>query len=177
MFKRFLLVSLIITLLSGCGFRLRGQVEWPAQMQTLNITGVDRYADTRVLLQESLRNNQVEITEDINEQYVSLNITRDESSRRVLAVDNLGRASQYELNYQLGYELKQADKILIPATTISSVRSYSFDPNQALVKRDEEQRIINDMRRDAVQSLLRSISIRSRNLDFSQPEVVIPKND
>ncbi|MHA1568995.1 MAG: LPS-assembly lipoprotein LptE, partial [Alphaproteobacteria bacterium] len=84
-----------------------------------------------------------------------------------------GQASEYELNYRLDYRFEAP-----PGTPRGEVQSqtqrryYRFDPTRVLAKADEEARLVNEMRRDAIASLLRRL-----NALLHQPQPAKPAAD
>ena len=162
-----LLVSMLIV---SCGFHLRGNQDLSAVLPEVQITGTSVHSEIGRKLTQALTAAKVNILDEAD---FILNISQDSFSRRVLSLDNTGRANQYELKYQLSFSLVkkiwQDNKLklveLIPAQSISERREYLFDANLILAKADEETRLNNDMRQAAMLQLIRRItfSLKSKN--------------
>ena len=93
-----------------------------------------------------------------------LNISNVQKKQRVVAVDNLGRAREYELNYQFRYELKTISKTatqseIIKTNTVKLKRDLLFDPGSVLAVDHEKNAMYEDMRKDAAQLVLRQLSV------------------
>ena len=128
----------------------------------LRISGIEPHSELGKLLAQAFSNAKVIVTEAAK---AELKITRFEKSKRVLSLDNNGRANQYELSYQLGFVLfrktlqgdKEVLQELMPAQTLTEKREYLFDANQVLAKADEENQLYRDMREAAILQLLRRV--------------------
>lgn len=173
--KNSVFVLLLGSLISSCGFHLRGNQDLSSVLPEVQIQGISIHSDLGRELKRSLSNAKVTV---VDESDVLLSITNDSFSKRVLSLDNAGRANQYELSYLLSFSLikkvtseesekqeKQPVIDLIPAQNITVKREYLFDANLVLEKSDEETRLNNDMRQAAMLQLLRRIrfSLKSKN--------------
>ena len=83
--------------------------------------------------------------------------------QRVVAVDNRGRAREYELNYQFSYDLKKVSVAGMPleiirTNTVKLKRGLLFDPDSVLAVGHEKDALYEDMRKDAAQMVLRQLS-------------------
>lgn len=128
----------------------------------LNLSGVEQNSEAGRLLVQAFTNAKVIVTAAAK---TELKITRFTKAKRVLSLDNNGRANQYELSYQLSFVLlrkktqaeKEVEQVLLPAQTITEKREYLFDANQVLAKADEENRLYRDMQEAAILQLLRRL--------------------
>jgi len=164
--KHILLISLCFAVVS-CGFHLRGSQDLSAVLPEIQIQGTSKHSELGRELTRALTSAKVNV---LDESDVLLNITKDHFSKRILSLDSLGRANQYELNYQLNFSLirkiktdnqetdaKQSVINLMPSQRISEKREYLFDANLILAKSDEEARLNNDMRQAAMLQLVRRL--------------------
>ena len=167
----FLFSSLIIS----CGFHLRGNQDISAVLPEVHIVGVNKHSQLGRELITALTDAKANVLDDSD---ILLNITRNQTSKRVLSVDSAGRANQYELSYQLSFSLvkkvkdqesKSKQKLvnLIAAQTINEKREYLFDANLVLAKADEENKLNSDMRQAAIRQLIRRLQFSLKN---RQPE-------
>lgn len=150
-----LLHILLFSMLSGCGFHLRGAVELPAAMTEVAIQGTKPYGELGVALRNGFARVGGEVVESVQQAQSVLVITRDTSQRRVLSVDSSGQANQYELEYTLGFRLDDPEGVTrVVGQSIQLRRHYTYNPNQALAKADEEARLVREMREEAVRQML-----------------------
>lgn len=137
-----LLLSLYI---ASCGFHLRGNQDLSAVLPEVQIQGTSIHSELGRELSRALTAAKVTVLDDSD---VLLTVTQDRFSKRVLSLDSLGRANQYELKYQLSFALvnkvksgkessegKQKLVDLIPEQTINTKREYLFDADLILAKR------------------------------------------
>ncbi len=156
---RTLLIALAL-LLTACGFHLRGAVALPPDLRALAVTGTPENGPLWRVLRDALPRAGGRLAGAAEADAV-LVITDENLSRRVLSVDSRGRAQEYELKYTLGYRLDTPDgRPRLEPRRITVFRQYRFDPDAVLAKGEEERRLQEEMRREAVGRLLRQITTR-----------------
>ncbi|MFO8024213.1 LPS assembly lipoprotein LptE [Thiohalophilus sp.] len=156
---------LILTLvLQACGFRLRGAVDMPPQLQYTVAEGVAPYSALGESLSRSWRLSDAKLEfGDATGAAARLVINREDVTRRTLSVDSAGRPNEYELRYQVSFTLENADgQPLLQNQTISVRRSYQFDPNNALAMDDEEARLERLLAEEAALQMMRRITFQMR---------------
>jgi LPS-assembly lipoprotein len=149
--------------LSGCGFHLRGtgSYQFPESLSTLRVVVAGSqaaYDPLRAEMEDALR-SQAGVTVTGDPEAPALILSRESTDSQVLAVRATGKAAEYRLRYELGFELQDAQGgELAPRQVLRLVRDYTFDPLNVLAKEREEQELRESMRRDAVQQILRRLS-------------------
>ena len=167
---KIIIVASLLGLLSSCGFRLRGDVEVPAVLSIVHISGVAEYADLNQELKRVLQRSGSQITKTRETAKSVVNISSEQWRKRVLSVDSQGLAAEYELNYRFLFtveeastdEVKDPDKpvsstVLVPQQKIDLTRDFRFDPNNVLATEAEEKQIRLEMVRFAVRQMMRRI--------------------
>jgi LPS-assembly lipoprotein len=150
-----LLVSVLIALLCGCGFHLRGAAELPPALSRTHITGVSPYSGFAISLRRQLRANGVETVEDQQQATATLRITQNRTGQRVLSVDDDGKVREFELFTTLNFEVKgQDNKALLKNQTITLTRDFVFDQNDVLGKAAEADLLREDMEQDIIRLML-----------------------
>ena len=88
----------------------------------------------------------------------------EDIQRRVLSVGTTGKVEEYEVHYGASYSVERGNgESLIPKETLGEQRSYSFNEADVLAKDAEQERLVQDMRRDVVrQMMLRLQSVLKR---------------
>ncbi len=151
----------ILTLLLGlsaCGFRLRGHIDVPPQMQETYITGAAAFSELNIELKKALERAGAKIVSGPEAATAQLIITSEQLKRRVLSVDAKGRASEYELTYEVVFELRdKTNKVLVPTQPVNLLRDYKFDPDNVLAKDTEEVQLRKALVIAAVQQMMRRI--------------------
>jgi LPS-assembly lipoprotein len=142
-----------LLLVSGCGFHLRGSEAARVQLPPIYLTG------TAGPLQREVRHylavSAVPVVAEQKEAQVVLNLIGEDVQRRVLSVGSTGKVEEYEVHYGATYSVMRADgKSLIPKENLGQQRSYSFNETDVLAKDTEQQRLVQDMRRDVVRQMM-----------------------
>ncbi len=149
------IVVLGVTLaLAGCGFALRGTVELPG-LETVRVTGAG--ATMREELAVFLREGGVQVAEGTAD--AELALTDEQMERRVLSIDpNTGKPREYELAYSVDFQLIDAKGApLVRRQSVNLVRDFVFDVDAVIGKSREEGVLRKEMRRDAVQQIIRRL--------------------
>ena len=148
----------VMALFAGCGFRLRGSIDLPSELTEVAIQGTRPNGELGIALRNGLSRVGGQVVDSVRNARSVLVITQDSSERRVLSVDSIGQANEYELAYTLGFRLDDPDGTnRVVQQSISLRRQYRYDPTQTLAKADEEVRLLREMREDAVRQMLRRL--------------------
>ena len=151
---------LIVTLLAGCGFKLRGSNgTYHMPFHTIYVG----FPDTSPLGTELKRNLRaaddvvvVDKPEGADAQLVVMSETR---GRQILSLNNLGRVREYLLTYTLTFRVMDAKgEQLLPPTEITLKRSMEFNEQEVLAKEAEANLLYRDMQSDLVQQILRRLA-------------------
>ncbi len=161
MMYRIVIYLTFLLSVSACGFQLRGTVELPAQLQPLYLyaAGDDALVNQLSIL---LAENKAALADSAEQAASSLKIVSQKQTRRVLSVDSLGRAREYELNYAVVYRLKSrhvdVDKV------VKLRRELAFDPENVLANSHEQQTLYRDMQTEAARLILQQLQATTRPL-------------
>ncbi len=148
---------LLAAALAACGFHPRGAVELPPGVSKVYVRAPSALLGDPVKMY--LQAGGAQLVESQTEADVAVLITGESQARRLLAVDpRTGKAREYELAFALTYQLSRRDgSAILPPQTVTLVRDYTFDPTAVIAMGEEEALIYSEMRRDAVQQLLRRL--------------------
>ncbi len=156
--------------LSACGFHLRGSVELPDALNRVALTGTDMNSELGLGIRDAFNRSGSQVEDTAAQINSLLVILEDRTERRVLSVDALGRASAYTLLYTLSFRLDTADgKPWIPRQSITLQRQYRFNPDTILAKGDQELRFYNEMRRDAIDQMMRRLQAGVQHVPEDTP--------
>jgi LPS-assembly lipoprotein len=160
---RLTILFLFASLLSGCGFHLRGAVDLPASYQRMAIEGVSPYSELGLNLKRSLRSNGIEVV-DATVADVILKLSQVNYQRRLLSVSALsGKTAEYELHYSLMMSVQDRQgKVLVSEQPLRQLRDYVFDQNNVLSTGNQEAQLRKDMERDLVGQILRRLQASAR---------------
>ena len=151
-------VMMLLLALSACGFHLRGAVELPPDKKVIALQGIDvnnPFARDLQLFLDLVEGKLVEEPEQAGSVIVIHNIRE---GRRVVSLDQNGKAIEFELTFRVQYEIRSPDgEILSPQRTITIRRIYLNTQLQVIGKSEEESVIRREMRREAARTLLRHL--------------------
>ncbi len=158
--SRLILSLLLLGLLSGCGFQLRGQVaKLQGLSQPLFISGVAPDSPLDRELRQQLRQAGATLTGDAAQAGATLKISQARSDERVLGLDSRNRATEYELEESLHFSLReQGQGERIPDQGLRVTRTLFAPQSQVLARQQEAQTLRGDMRRELVNLLIRRLA-------------------
>jgi len=166
--KNAIVAALLLALLTGCGFQMRGARSVPAEMSSTYIETTDRHSlfyrrmrDSLHSLfyrrmRDSLRAAGIELVESPVEANATFSILSDMTGQRVLSVSTRNVPREFEVFYTVVYSLKTEKEFLLDPQTQTLTRDYNWDETQVLGKEKEEQL----MREAIVDDLVRTILIQ-----------------
>ncbi|CAH6796187.1 LPS-assembly lipoprotein RlpB precursor (Rare lipoprotein B) [Vibrio chagasii] len=156
------IVVLTVSLLSACGFHLRGDYSVPGELNKISVTSYDQYSTFTRMMKGQLRMNDVEIVPPA-ENTPNLHIISESVSERTLSLYQNTRAAEIELTFYASYRVTIPD--LGSKTFSTSVtRSYLDNPLTALAKSVERDMIEDEMRKLATSQILRQMARLKANI-------------
>lgn len=150
-------ILLLSTILSACGLRLRGDYLLPPELQTLNVSSLDKYGEITRIFKQQLKQNDVTILSSFDPAKPEIRIMKDKLDRRTLSVFPTGQVAEYELIYTVQFELRQ-DNMESRAFSFEVHRDYQDDPSVALAKSRELNLILKELRQTAVDRMIRELA-------------------
>jgi len=157
-FAKWLALISIGLLLSGCGFQLRGQTDLKFDRIYVETDGFSLFAaELRRVIQS---NKSVEVTDNPAHAQVVLKVIDERLEKKILALTSTGSVEEYVLLYQVSYRVmdnKMQD--LVAPNDIALQRIMTYKDTETLAKESEEQFLYRDMQTDAVQQMLRRLSV------------------
>ncbi|MFT6920300.1 MAG: LPS-assembly lipoprotein [Cognaticolwellia sp.] len=155
--SKILSFSIILMMLNGCGFQLRGNYLLAPELQTIIFSSVDQYGELTRLVKQHLSINDVTLMRQSEKAIPQMRILQDNLDRRTLSVFPNGQVAEYELIYTVRYQF------LIPGQDIKNFhfelnRDYQDDPDIALAKSRELSLMLREMRKEAANKILRDMA-------------------
>ena len=148
------------SILSGCGFRMRGaDGSYSMPFQSIYI-GLPDTSPLGAQLKRNLRStDRVAIAERASDADVQLVVLSEQQGRQILSLNSLGRAREYLLTYTLTFTIRDRNGAqLLAPTPIPLRRNMAFDETQVLAKESEEALLYRDMQADIVQQIIRRLA-------------------
>lgn len=155
------LTSLLLALF-GCGLHFRQAPALPASMQRLYISAGG--SDTVLVreLRRSLTSDSTRIVSDPQEASATLGILKTQQLSRVLTVNNLGQPTEYEVAYQVDFNLQAGGAMLIPRQTLTLTRNYAYSVSNAVGNQEQANVLYGALSRDMAQLIVFRIEAAAR---------------
>ncbi|WNC71246.1 LPS assembly lipoprotein LptE [Thalassotalea psychrophila] len=148
---------LTVTILTGCGFHLRGDYLLPDEMQTLYVSSQDPHGELTRFVKTHLKDNDVKVMNKSGANIPELRILKDLLNRRTLSLFENGQVAEYELTYSVRYEVRFENKET-QRYNFDLTRNYQDDPDRALAKSRELSLLRKEMRIEAASTILRNLA-------------------
>ncbi len=164
---------LLTLLLSACGFHLRGQASYALPFKSITVRAFNDFSPIVVALKQALQDQGVQIVDasdlpksdqlpedktNASPTQLTLYVTSESTSKQILSLSGAGRVREFQLNYRVMlrvYDQQQQDWIF-PAT-VDLQRNLPYADTLVLAKESEEAQLYQEMRRDAVQQIMRQL--------------------
>tara|TARA_Y100000588_G_C14151824_1_gene880890 strand:- start:166 stop:663 length:498 start_codon:yes stop_codon:yes gene_type:complete len=155
--KQLSIIVILTAILSGCGFQLRGDIDVSEAAGRLYIDTPNYAVEDEFTV--FLLDAGVTVTESADTADSVLKLQGEQYEKRTLSVDpTTGKGREFEVTYSITFSLRSVEgEILIQRQSIELHRDYLFDVDQVIGKSQEEGLLQAEMRRDAVQQILRRI--------------------
>jgi LPS-assembly lipoprotein len=147
---------LLIVLLTGCGWQLRGA--------GAGFGGEAVYVESEVGAGElafeaarTLSDLGARIVEDPAAADTIVVLVDESVSRTTLAVNERGRATEYELRYSLAFRVEDAGGVL-GRQTVRTYQAYDANPLDPLAEQSERERVLRDLREEAVNTMVARVA-------------------
>ncbi len=163
-------ILILTTTITACGWQLRGSYNLPPEITPIAVEG-GAIADE---LRNSLRHSN-SLAQSAGEPAASnVEILDENTGRRVLSVDFDGKVDEYEVRYEVRWQLTakgtgdKSRRILIAPTTFRANRSYDYSASTVLSTNEQERELIENMRDDIAQRIV--FRLQSVNVDDYEAE-------
>lgn len=150
---RVILITALFSLLTACGFHLRGAQDVSADKQ--NVTLVTGNADKQLLrsLRQNMKFNGIRETADADYQIHILNYRY---KRRAATISSSSDVDEYEISVALTMLIAdQQGKALSNDIKIQRERIYSYDKNAAAASSEQEELLRKELYNSIAQTILR----------------------
>lgn len=143
--------------LAGCGFKLRGPR--PLAFSSIYISGDPNSPVFGRLRRQIEANGGTKIVDNPQEAEIQLLIVRLGRDREILSLSGDGHVREYELFQSITFKvIDQQQQEVLPPTTITARRDYSFKDEFVIAKEEEEELLYKDMEQDLMEQLYRRLA-------------------
>ncbi|GHG73463.1 LPS-assembly lipoprotein LptE [Alishewanella longhuensis] len=152
---RLALLWLAASLLTGCGFHLRGNL--PLSQYPAIYVQSEAHSELATLLKQRFLQNKVELISSYQADKPALTLVRDTLERRTLSLFANGQVAEYELIYKVEYLIQLVGQEP-QRYQFELYRDYQDDPNQALAKAQELELLLSELRQQAANRIIRQLA-------------------
>ena len=176
-YRLYMQLLLLVSVLSGCGFQLRGSLGLSEDISPLYLKSNSSFELAREL-KLLLATNNVRQTDKPEKANYQLILVRENKKKRVLTVDGDGRAKEYLLTYTIDYSINVKDAVQQDVIeSISLKRSLLFDTGAVLAVTNESEILYKNMQRDTARLILLKLQTRARQDTAADNAVANPASD
>lgn len=148
------LALLATTVLTACGFQLRGQASF--DFDRINRQGLENTQMARNM-DMALQIHNLDVNTGASP--VTLTLISDERERSIVTFSATGRAREVRISYSLVFSVKdRAGDFLIADTTLTQTRELTYNDDQILGKEAEENRLYREMQSDIARQIVSRLS-------------------
>ncbi len=148
---------LSVAILTGCGFKMRGDYLIPEPLHVLYVSSQDPHGELTRLVKKNLSLNDVKIVASRTAAIPELRILKDTLDRRTLSLFENGQVAEYELTYTVRYEVRFDDQDK-QSFDFDVTRNYQDNPDRALAKTRELNLLRQEMRIEAAALILTTLA-------------------
>ena len=162
MYKYSTITYLIIAvLLSGCGYQLRGNIDLPSDLKQVSVVS-QKYSDLVRNISQRFSNSDIKVVNKADRDLYRVKIVSEVFNRRQLSINISGRVNEYELIYNVTYQISGPDE-KSKEETLTLYRDYSFDENNIMGNADREAQIKKEMTSNAASLIFTKLIARIKN--------------
>ena len=168
-------VLALTTLLSACGFHLRGDYSVPEELHRMSVTSYDQYSTFTRMVKNQLRVTEIELVSPAKD-VPTLHLLSESVGERTLSLYQNTRAAEKELTFNASYRVTVPD-VGTKVFSTSVTRSYLDNPLTALAKSVERDMIEDEMRKVAASQILRQMARLKANIAASEMMLEAQENE
>jgi len=151
---------LILLLLAGCGFHLKGYHQASPALDGLFVLNAGQRGSLAEVIQRDLRTSGAALATSDEQAKHLLHIRPEQFKRRVTSVDENGKVLEYELRLEAGFSVKDATgSESVPEQPLELVRHLAFSGDDELGRQSEEALLKADMRSDLANQIIRRLEV------------------
>lgn len=170
-----IVLFVVVSFMTACGFTLRGSQALPETLTQVAIKAPFQYSPLSRALQKRLPvyqlkglvNSSAIIAVDMLDKTVVVQLEPEQFERRLLSVFSSGQVAEYELVFTVNYTITFPNKMPIE-NSLKVSREYQDDPDQILAKSRELNLVLNELRVEASDRLIRLMSSQYNSSVFDK---------
>jgi LPS-assembly lipoprotein len=149
--KKFNALLLVVAILAGCGYQLRGSASLPDVMSVTYIKGLRPYSVLVDEFSRALRARNVVVASDPAAATAVLNVTGNTTEKLVQSVDFAGNVLEYEIRQTIRFSVSTPDQqALLAEQSLSLSRDFLYTSTDVLAKEREEKLVRQTLQQNLV---------------------------
>jgi LPS-assembly lipoprotein len=154
--RRKLVLTPLLLVAAGCGFRLRGTAEVP--FSSLYVPGA--ISGIALDLKRNIEaGTNAQVVDDAKKADAVLEFSQEVREKEILSLTAAGRVREFRLRYRVGFRVHDGKGgLYVPQTVLELTRDVTFNDSEVLAKEAEEQLLFRDMQNDMVQQIMRQLA-------------------
>ena len=169
------LIVIMSSLLSACGFHLRGDYSVPEELNRVSVTSYDQYSTFTRMVKNQLRMSDIEIVSP-SETVPNIYLIGESVGERTLSLYQNTRAAELELTFNASYSVTLPE-VGIKTFSTSVTRSYLDNPLTALAKSVERDMIEDEMRKLVATQILRQMARLKADIAANEHQLEQQENE
>ena len=159
LFFQILCVSVLLLTQASCGFRLRHTWPIPNELHVVYLQTNTPYSYLTLQFKKMLRSLNVRLVDNPADASITMKLYNEEYSTTIVSDSASASTKEYQLNYQISYELlnKSGEKIYGPQN-VKAYRYLLISEDQVLSSTNESQVSQQEMQRDVLYQILNQLS-------------------
>jgi len=137
------IVIIMMSLITSCGYSMRGSLNLPPSLEKISVYS-GSYSDLVNSINSTLQNSGITVTSSNSKHLYRIVVISEELNRRQLSMNITGRVNEYELIYEVKYEINSPNEKNL-SDSIILYRDYSFNENNVTGNSDREDDIHKEM--------------------------------
>jgi len=154
---KLLVISVLIALLTACGFQLRGNYALPFATLSISLPPTSAfYAQIKRGIEAA---SPTRIVADAKEAEANLIVLGDTQQKNILSLSAAGRAREYDLVRTFTFKVSGTNGAeYVPPSQIVLRRDITYSDDLVLSKEAEEALLWRDIQNDLVQQIMRRLA-------------------
>jgi len=147
---------MLVGLLAGCGFRLRGEASLP--FSTISLSASEATTFGSALRRAIIAGTSTKVVDNPADAEVRFDVLSETREQEILTIDGSGQVVEYTLWYRFRFRLHDGKgREFIEPTTISLKRTITVNSNTQLANDPEVTQLYRDMQQDMAQQIIRRL--------------------
>ena len=150
---------MVTSLLSACGFHLRGAIDIPDWLNHIAIISNDGNKQLAQSLQAQLEGYKIQVSDDPAHAKYWLIINSSNLNQHIISIGASTNPRQYQLIMTIEFLLQTREgQIIKPPRQVTVTRQLTVNNNRILGSNEEEEVLVSEMRQDAIIQIINRLT-------------------